>query len=346
MTGSTLTGAWPEYLGILVASTVLCALLTPVAMRIATRAGVLDEPGGHKSHDSPVPYLGGVAIVLAFASAVVVGTLLDRLESVSDEILWIIGLAMVLAVVGLLDDLRDLTPLVRLLAEVAAAVAVWNLGTGVRITGVDEADLVLTVLWIVGITNAFNLLDNMDGLAAGLAGIASLTFFAIAASNGQFLVAALSIALAGCALGFLRHNVHPARIYMGDGGALFLGFLIAYLGLKLRFDARVSESFLVPVLACSPAILDTSLVTVSRLAAGRSPFQGGRDHVSHRLVAVGLPVPVAVGLIHLAAAAIGVLCFVVSRVDPTSAWTLACLVVVLLAVAGALLLRVRVYDRS
>lgn len=166
MTGSTLTGAWPEYLGILVASTVLCALLTPVAMRIATRAGVLDEPGGHKSHDSPVPYIGGVAIVLAFASAVVVGTLLDRLESVSDEILWIIGLAMVLAVVGLLDDLRDLTPLVRLLAEVAAAVAVWNLGTGVRITGVDEADLVLTVLWIVGITNAFNLLDNMDGLAA------------------------------------------------------------------------------------------------------------------------------------------------------------------------------------
>jgi len=346
MTGSTLTGSWPEYLAVFVASTVLCALLTPVAMRVASRSGVFDHPGGHKSHQSPVPYLGGVAIVLAFASAVVVGTLLDRLESVTDEILWVIGLAMALAIVGLLDDLRSLTPLVRLVAEVAAAVAVWNLGTGVRITGVDEADLVLTVLWIVGITNAFNLLDNMDGLAAGLAGIACLTFFAIASANGQFLVAALSVALAGCAVGFLRHNVHPARIYMGDGGALFLGFLVAYLGLKLRFDARVSESFLVPVMVCSPAILDTSLVTVSRLAAGRSPFQGGRDHVSHRLVAVGLPVPVAVGLIHLAAVSIGVLCFVASRVDPASAWTLASLVAVLLTVAGALLLRVPVYDRS
>ena len=346
MTGSTLSGAWPEYLTVLVASTILCALLTPVAVRVAVRAGIFDQPGGHKSHDSPVPYLGGVAIVLAFAAAVVVGTLLDRPESGTDEVLLVIGLAVGLATVGLLDDLRSLSPIVRLIAEVAAALAIWGLGTSVRITGSDAADLVLTILWVVGITNAYNQLDNMDGLAAGLAGIASITFFAIASANGQFLVAALSIALTGCAMGFLRHNVHPARVYMGDGGALFLGFLIAYLGLKLRFDNRMSESFLVPIMACSPAILDTTLVTVSRLAVGRSPFQGGRDHVSHRLVALGLPVPVAVGSIHLGAASIGVLCFVVSRVDPASAWTLAGLVAGLLILAGTLLLRVRVYDRE
>ena len=133
---------------------------------------------------------------------------------------------------------------------------------------------------------------------------------------------------------------------MGDGGALFLGFLIAYLGLMLRFDTRVSESFLVPVLVCSPAILDTTLVTVSRLSSGRSPFQGGRDHISHRLVKVGVPVPVAVGLIHLAAASVGLISFVTSRVDPASALTLAALVAALLMVAGGLLLRVEVYGQG
>ena len=199
---------------------------------------------------------------------------------------------------------------------------------------------------MVGITNAFNLLDNMDGLAAGQAALCALTLFAIAAANGQFLVAALAIGLAGCASGFLRHNFHPARIYMGDGGALFLGFLIAYLGIKLRFESSVSESFLIPVLACAVPILDTTLVTVSRLATGRSPFQGGQDHVSHRLVRSGLPVPVAVGLTYFASASVGVLCFVMSRVDPASAWILAILIALPMFSGGVLMAMVPVYPES
>jgi UDP-GlcNAc:undecaprenyl-phosphate GlcNAc-1-phosphate transferase len=133
---------------------------------------------------------------------------------------------------------------------------------------------------------------------------------------------------------------------MGDGGALFLGFLIAYLGIKLRFEGSISESFLIPVLACAVPILDTTLVTVSRLATGRSPFQGGQDHVSHRLVRSGLPVPVAVGLTYFASASVGVLCFVMSRVDPASAWILAILIVVTMSFGGVLMLMVPVYPES
>ena len=137
----------------------------------------------------------------------------------------------------MLDDLRGLSPVGAIVAEVAAGLAVWGVGAGVDLFGPGVTDAVVTVVWVVGITNAFNLLDNMDGLSSGVAAIAAGSIFVIAASNGQFLVAALSIGLAGCALGFLRHNFHPATIYMGDAGALFLGFVLAYLGLKLRFDA-------------------------------------------------------------------------------------------------------------
>ena len=341
-----MTGAWWEYGAVFATSAVLCLVLTPVAMTMAIRVGVLDRPGGHKSHLSSVPYLGGLAIVVAFSGSVIGAAVIDPPQTGQGELTIVLLLALGLAVVGLVDDLFNLSTTVRLGAEVLCAVQLWRMDAGITITGEQTLDLILTILWVVGITNAFNLLDNMDGLAAGQAALCALTLFAIAAANGQFLVAALAIGLAGCASGFLRHNFHPARIYMGDGGALFLGFLIAYLGIKLRFESSVSESFLIPVLACTVPILDTTLVTVSRLATGRSPFQGGQDHVSHRLVRSGLPVPVAVGLTYFASASVGVLCFVMSRVDPVSAWILAILIAVTMFSGGVLMAMVPVYPES
>ena len=341
-----MTGAWWEYVVVFATSAVLCLLLTPVAIAVAIRVGVWDRPGGHKSHQSSVPYLGGVAIVVAFSGSVIGAAVIDPPQTGQGELTIVLLLALGLAVVGLVDDLLNLSAAVRLVVEVLCAVQLWRMDVGITITGEQALDLILTILWVVGITNAFNLLDNMDGLAAGQAALCALTLFAIAAANGQFLVAALAIGLAGCASGFLRHNFHPARIYMGDGGALFLGFLIAYLGIKLRFESSVSESFLVPVLACAVPIFDTTLVTVSRLATGRSPFQGGQDHVSHRLVRSGLPVPAAVGLTYFASASVGVLCFVMSRVDPASAWILAILIVVTMLSGGVLMAMVPVYPES
>ena len=183
----------------------------------------------------------------------------------------------------------------------------------------------------------------MDGLAAGLAAISSMTVFAVAGTNGQFLVAGLAVALAGCTVGFLRLNFHPARIYMGDGGSLFIGFLVAYLGIKLRFEGGRLVSSLVPIFACSAAVFDTSLVVISRIRAGRNPFQGGQDHVSHRLVNLGLSVPAAVWTIYLGAIGVGILSFAISRLEPVSAFWLAGLVGAILTVVGGFLLTVPVY---
>jgi UDP-GlcNAc:undecaprenyl-phosphate GlcNAc-1-phosphate transferase len=338
-----MTGQWWEYLAVFLVTTLLCGMLTPLAMKYALSANVLDHPGDHKSHQEAVPYLGGLAIVGTFTAAVLVMAFLHHSYSGRSELLAVLAIAILLSLVGLIDDLRQVPATWRLVAEIAAAVLVWSLGSGTDVTTIEVIDLGLTILWFVGITNAFNLLDNMDGLSAGLAAVSSLTIFAIAADNGQYLVAALAVALTGCAAGFLRHNFYPARIYMGDGGALFIGFLVAYIGIKLRFEGGRLLGAMVPILACSAAVFDTSLVTIARLAAKRSPFQGGQDHVSHRLVRLGLRVPVAVGTIYLAAVGVGVLAYVISNSEPTSAWVLVGLIVVTLVITGGFLLTVPVY---
>jgi UDP-GlcNAc:undecaprenyl-phosphate GlcNAc-1-phosphate transferase len=341
-----MNGAWYQYLAVFLATALLSVLLTPLAIRLAIRRRFMDNPGGHKSHAQPVPYLGGLAIVASFALVVLLASLVDQAPGVSREVITVLSLALPLAVMGLVDDLRGLSPLLRLVAEIGAALILVSIDVGVVFAGNDVLDAIITVVWVVGITNAWNLLDNMDGLSAGLAAIASFSIFTVAAANGQYLVGGLAIAVAGCALGFLRHNFHPARIYMGDAGALFFGFMIAYLGLKLSLPEPESATFLVPMLICSVAVLDTTLVTIVRLANGRSPLKGGRDHISHRLVRIGLPVPVAVGIIFAAAASCGVVAVVVARVDTASAWILAGLVAALLTCAGVLLAAVPVYTNS
>ena len=338
-----MSGVWWEYLAVFVTTAILSIVLTPMALRYAIRANVLDQPGQHKSHKVAVPYLGGLAIVVTFVIAVILMSVLRPPHTGRGELLGVLTIAVLLAAVGLIDDLRQVSPLWRLIAEVSAASIVWSLGNGTAVTTVETVDLILTVLWFVGITNAFNLLDNMDGLAAGLAAISSMTVFAVAGTNGQFLVAGLAVALAGCTVGFLRLNFHPARIYMGDSGSLFIGFLVAYLGIKLRFEGGRLVSALVPIFACSAAVFDTSLVVISRIRAGRNPFQGGQDHVSHRLVKLGLSVPAAVCTIYLGAIGVGILSFAISRLEPVSALLLAGLVGATLTILGGFLLTVPVY---
>ena len=273
--------------------------------------------------------------------------MLDRSTQGDAELIKILSIAIGLALLGLIEDLKKLPALLRLGFEVSAGTLVWVFDLGVSFLPGDPLNLVVTVVWVVGIVNAFNMVDNMDGLSAGLAAIASGAFLAIAAANGQFLVAGLSAALAGCAVGFLRHNFFPAKIYMGDAGAYFFGFMVAYLGLKLQFATNPqNNTFIVPVLVCSVVILDTTLVTFTRLFHGINPLKGGRDHTSHRLVRVGLPVPAAVGVIYAAAVSVGVVAFVVVRVDDTSGWILTGLVAALLATLGGLLALVPVYSSS
>ncbi len=336
-----------HYLAAFIGSALLTSVLVPVAMRVAVRRGILDHPGGYKQQASPVPYLGGVAIVVAFSVAVLAAAVLRPPVTGLGELALIMGLALALSLVGLVDDLRSLGPWPRLVLMIGAAVWLWSAGVGVQLFDQPVLDAVLTVVWIVGITNAFNLLDNMDGLTAGVAAIAATSFFVIASVNGQFLVAVLSVGLAGCAVGFLRHNFHPARIYMGDAGSVYLGFLLAVLGIKLRFDAPREVTFVVPIIVLGVAIFDTTLVTVTRLAYRLNPMKGGRDHTSHRLVFVGMPVPVAVGLIYAGGVALGWLALVMSRIDDSvTVYALTGLTVAVAACVGVALGTVPVHERS
>ena len=337
--------AW-AYLGAFLTALSLAWVFTPLALQLAVRRGVLDVPAAHKSHESPVPYLGGVAIVGAFTLAVVAAAVLVRPDGVAAEFGVIIGAAVVLSLIGLADDLRGVSPWLRLAAEALAGFLLWLAGAGVLLFSNDAANALVTILWVVGVTNAYNLLDNMDGLSAGIATISAAFFFLLAALNGQFLVAALSAGVAGCALGFLRHNFHPARIYMGDAGSLFLGFMLAAIGIRLRFDGPTQVTFLVPILITGVAVFDTTLVVISRLAHRRRVMVGGRDHTSHRLVFIGVPVAGTVSLIYGSGIALGWIAVVMSRVDILTGYLLMGLVLAVAAFFATLLLLVPVYESS
>jgi UDP-GlcNAc:undecaprenyl-phosphate GlcNAc-1-phosphate transferase len=258
-------------------------LLTPVATRLARRLGVLDHPRPNKHHQAATPYLGGLAVAVGLA---LVGGLL---AGASGELMTVLGFGLALTLVGLVDDRRTVGPVLKLLVEISAGVALWLVGVRAGLFGVYALDLALTVVWVIGITNAVNLLDNMDGLCSGVSAISATTFFIVAAGAGHYLVGSLALAVAGASVGFLRYNFPPARIFLGDAGSLLLGFLLAALGLKL--DLVGEGGFIrsaVPVLALGVPVLDTILVIVDRLRGGRRFYVGGTDHSSHRLASLGL----------------------------------------------------------
>jgi UDP-GlcNAc:undecaprenyl-phosphate GlcNAc-1-phosphate transferase len=266
--------------------------LTPIAGRAAHRLGVMDHPGdaSHKTHDDAVPYLGGLALgagmLVVAVGLIVVGAITSGTNA---ELFNLLAGAALMAMVGLLDDLRGLSPVVRLAYEAFAALALWQVGIGAGVFDTGWADLALTVLWVVAVTNAVNFIDNMDGLAAGVTAMSALGIFAISAANGDLLVSSLALALAGASLGFLRSNFPPARIYLGDGGSLMLGFLLAALILKLDLPVGpAAPRILATVLLAAVPLFDLSVVVVDRAIGRRPMWRGGRDHTSHRLVARGL----------------------------------------------------------
>ncbi|MFY9219298.1 MAG: MraY family glycosyltransferase, partial [Candidatus Nanopelagicales bacterium] len=208
--------------------------------------------------------------------------------------------ALAVAALGFVDDVRNLNPWIRLAGQTVLAVIVWVSGTQVNFTSIMVIDLAITVLWIVGLTNAMNLLDNSDGLAASTTLVAALGTGAIAALYGQYFVGGLAFALAGIALGFLMYNWAPARVYLGDAGAYFLGFLLAIVTLRLRpVGINLPWSALIPLLLVFLPVADTTFVVVRRLWERRHPFTPGRDHLSHVLMDRGLSVRSAVGVLQL-----------------------------------------------
>ena len=283
-----------EYFLLFVISYLLVGVLTPIMRKIAIATDVVDRPNSsHKSHKKAVPYLGGIAIIIGVITVSYSASLFSQFTS---STFWLatslLGPALLIGLIGLWDDIRNLPPLPRFIAQTFAGVFTAsiliitdNVGNP---TGSSIFDSIITVVWIVGICNSINFFDNLDGGAAGTVAISSIALAILALNGDQYLIAALSTVTAGATLGFLVWNKSPAKIYMGDAGALFLGVLLATL--TVRFEPTTQSpisAYFVPIFLLAIPILDTTVAVLSRIRRHISPFQGGQDHLSHRLIRAG-----------------------------------------------------------
>jgi len=256
--------------------------VTPVARRIAFRAGFLDLPNKRKVHRKPTPLLGGLAILVGFLAAFLVGAKLQQVSFSFPLVGFLLGAVWVF-LVGLIDDRWGIGPLPKLLGQVVACAFLFFSGNTNDLITSAPLDLFFSFLWVVGLMNALNFLDNMDGIASGITFLASMGFFALAVLNGQATAALIAIALAGASLAFLRFNFHPASIFLGDAGSLLFGYVLASLGLMSTWHQTSYVYLVVPVLILGYPIFDVSFVVLTRIGRGSHIYIPGKDHTSHRL---------------------------------------------------------------
>lgn len=320
------------YLYLFLFAFLLALMFVPLARRLAIRLGVIDQPQGRKAHGQPTPLLGGLAIYSAFMLTLVLHVAgyfsfqqagwfaqafpflpgeIGRLVHTLPKLLAISAGATLMVVLGFVDDRRGLNFSYKIKFAIQILAAGMLVAAGVRTDLMPSPFLnaLVTMVWVVGITNAFNLLDNMDGLSAGVALIAAAMLLVITIAQDQFFSAMALCLLAGALLGFLRYNFPPARIFMGDTGSLFIGFLLAALSITSSYVVPQSASMipaLMPLLVLSLPIFDTLSVIIIRLRERRPIFQGDRRHFSHRLVDLGMTARGAVVFIYLVAATIGI----------------------------------------
>ena len=305
----------------LVASIVLAFLIsfamTPIVKNFAIKVGAIDVPNdARRMHDHPIPRMGGLAIFIGFLLTVVL------FADLTKQIQGVLLGAIIIAALGAIDDIVSLNAWTKLLGQlVAAAVAVFhgvvihlvmnpNIFSENAFILLEGLSIPLTILWIVGVTNAVNLIDGLDGLACGVSAIASLTMFVVALLVSESNVAVALAALMGACLGFLPYNMNPAKIFMGDMGALLLGYVLATTSAIGMFKFYAVVTFIVPLLALALPLLDTAFAIVRRLLKGQSPFSPDRGHFHHRLVDMGLSQKQAVAIMYAMSAMLG-LCAVV-----------------------------------
>jgi UDP-GlcNAc:undecaprenyl-phosphate GlcNAc-1-phosphate transferase len=319
-------------------------IATPLVIKLAKIRGWVVAPRPDRWHTKPTALMGGIAIYFSFISIIVASSIYFDFE-------WIIvGAFTIMFVTGLLDDLYELKPIYKLIAQVVSTFILVYKGFIFGNDLLGWAGVPITFLWVIGITNAINLLDNMDGLSAGISTIVALIIGVISIIEGDTLTALLSFVLAGSTIGFLRYNFNPAKIFMGDSGSLFLGFVLSFLALSVQKnlnDASVYIIMILPLALMVIPIMDTSLVTIKRLISGRKIYMGGKDHTSHRLVAMGLTERKAVILLYSIAIVWGITTVLLSSYKDSSLY-LPIVSILLIATAffGLFLSNVKVYNES
>lgn len=313
-------------------------LLTPHVKRIAIRAGALDKPDARKVHTQPIPRMGGLAIYTGFMLAVLASLHINR------ELFGILLGGTVILAVGIMDDLKPMPAKVKLLGQIIAACVPMLFGVRIEwltnpfggMIYLDYLSIPLTVLWLISLTNTVNLIDGLDGLAAGVSTIASVTILLVAAQQSFWIVAILTAALAGSAFGFLQHNFNPAKIFMGDTGSMFLGYMLAAVSALGTVKSAATIALVVPIVALGLPIMDTAFAIIRRFNSGQPIFKPDKGHLHHRLLAMGLTQKQAVLLMYVISACLG---FSAIMLTEATLYSAAVIIVLLIALAGVVALK-------
>ncbi|EFR41056.1 glycosyltransferase family 4 protein [Selenomonas sp. oral taxon 137] len=319
--------------------------LTPVVISFARRTGALDAPDARKVHVRPIPRIGGIGIYAAFMVSVLVQMSISDLSPELMTSLWgLLAGGTIIVAIGIIDDYRDLPAKVKLLGQILAA-CVLVIGFDVRIDVITDplGDFIYleyfaipaTIFWVVGLTNTVNLIDGLDGLAAGVSSIAAVTIFLVAMEEGIPFVAMITAALAGAAIGFLYYNFNPARIFMGDTGSMFLGFMLAGISVIGAVKSAATIALIVPILALGLPILDTTFAIVRRARNHRPIFKPDKGHLHHRLLAHGFTQKQAVLLMYVVSALFGLCALALTAVSTQAA------LLIILIVAAAVFIGAR-----
>jgi UDP-GlcNAc:undecaprenyl-phosphate GlcNAc-1-phosphate transferase len=318
------------FLTVFLVALTVTSLGIPWVRRAAFALKLVDVPSARKAHRTPTPLLGGTAI---FAGAII-GVLLIYGGDPQPTVLGVVLAASIVALTGLIDDYRPLPAWAKIAGQFLGFLVLAYFGIRVRLPLPEPVNYAITLLWLLGITNAINFLDNMDGLSAGISAVTSAFILLLALFNNQFLVGALAAGVLGACLGFLRYNFPPARIFMGDVGSLFLGFLLAAMGIQLRFPENSNfVTWMVPIFLFGLPIFDMTLVVLSRLRRGLSPATPGKDHTSHRLVRLGFSPREAVLILYLFSGMLGMMALFITQATPPEGYVLGAIAAVL-AMAG------------
>ena len=328
----------PDYMLAFVIAEGVALLITPGVILLAAKTGAMDAPDARKVHKKPIPRIGGIGIYAPFMVAMLsVLSFDDVTAEVKTEIIGLMVGGSLIVLVGVIDDYKNLPAKVKLVGQIIAA-AVLVIAFDVRIDFITDpfGDYIytewlavpLTIFWIVGLTNTVNLIDGLDGLAAGVATIAAVTIMMVALQQSIMLVAVLTAALAGAAFGFLYYNFNPARIFMGDSGSMFLGFMLAGISVIGAVKSAATIALIVPILALGLPILDTTFAIVRRYRGGVPIFKPDKGHLHHRLLDLGFTQRQAVLLMYVISALLGLSAVALTEVSNQLAIIIVCVVVV------------------
>ena len=317
---------------------IISIILTPLVIVLAEKTGAMDKPDKRKVHKKPIPRIGGLGIFLACIVSVIAMAILDDFQGESlKEIIGLLVSGTFIVFVGLVDDYKNLPAKVKLLGQIFAAV-ILVLIFDVRIDFISDpfGDYIyleyfavpVTIFWLVGLTNTVNLIDGLDGLAAGVSAIAAITIMLVALEQNFLLVAILTAALAGSATGFLFYNSHPAKIFMGDTGSMFLGFMLAGISVIGAVKSATTIALVVPILALGVPIFDTTFAIIRRLLGGQPIFKPDKGHLHHRLLSIGFTQRQAVFLMYVISALLGLSAVALTEVSRQMAMLILLVVIV------------------